>query len=81
MYLREDDPDELTAGERLDEIACILAGGVLAIHRRSCEMAVQTEPADSTSTCLDRTPCSDTHRPTGLRGRESREGGDEWHSM
>jgi hypothetical protein len=35
MYLREDDPDELTAGERLDEIAGILASGVLkTVHAR-----------------------------------------------
>jgi len=29
MYLREDDPAELMAGERHDEIAGILAAGVL----------------------------------------------------
>jgi len=78
MYLREDDPDELTAGERLDEIAGILAAGVLAIHRRDGVPAAQFEATDSASTCLDPRPCSDTHRPTGLRGREPREGGDEW---
>ena len=33
MYLREHDPRELAAGERLDEIAGILAAGVLAMHR------------------------------------------------
>lgn len=78
MYLREDDPDALTAGERLDEIAVILAGGVLAMHRRSRILVAQSEATDCSSTCLDRRPCSDTHRPTGLRGREPQEGGDEW---
>lgn len=78
MYLREADPDELTAGERLDEIAGILATGVLAMHRRGNATIAQSEPTDSASTCLDRRPCSDTHRPTGLRGREPREGGDAW---
>ena len=79
MYLRDDDPGELTAGERLDEIAVILADGVLALHRRGGDLAAQNCPADSTSTCLDPRRCSDTHRPTGLRGREPREGGDVWH--
>lgn len=78
MYLREDDSGELTAGERLNEIAVILAGGVLAMHRRGSAITTQKEPAVSTSTCLDPRPCSDTHRPTGLRGREPREGGDAW---
>ncbi|MCL4197680.1 MAG: hypothetical protein KJZ69_09330 [Phycisphaerales bacterium] len=78
MYLREDDPDGLMAGERLDEIAGILAGGVVAMHRRGATMATDSGAADSTSTCLDPRPCSDTHRPTGLRGREPQEGGDEW---
>ena len=78
MYLREDDPDELTAGERLDEIAGILAAGMLAMHRRGGSPVAQLEPADSASTCLDPPRCSDTHRPTGLRGREPREGGDAW---
>jgi len=78
MYLREDDPGELTAGERLEEIAGILAAGVLAMHRRGGTIPAQFEPTDSPSTCLDLRPCSDTHRPTGLRGRELREGGDAW---
>lgn len=78
MYLREDDPDELTAGERLDEIAGILAAGVLAMQRPGATMATDSETADSASTCLDPRPCSDTHRPTGLRGREPRQGGDAW---
>lgn len=78
MYLREDDPRELTAGERLDEIAGILAGGVLAMHRLSTAGAADFEAADSTPTCLDPCPCSGTHRPTGLRGREPQEGGEEW---
>jgi hypothetical protein len=78
MYLREDDPGDLTAGERLDEIAGILACGVLAMRRPGATMATDSAAADSTSTCLDPCPCSDTHRPIGLRGREPREGGNAW---
>ncbi|GEM_PF-5646104 len=78
MYLREEDPVELTAGERLDAIAGILAVGVLAMHRRGGMHASHFEAADSASACLDPCQCSDTHRPTGLRGREPREGGDAW---
>lgn len=78
MYLREDDLGQMTAGERLDEIACILAGAVLSMHRRGGDLAAENCPADSTSTCLDPSRCSDTHRPTGLRGGEPREGGDAW---
>lgn len=78
MYLREDDPSDLTAGERLDEIAVILADGVLAMHCRGGDLTAQNCPTDSASTCLDPSRCSDTHRPTGLRGREPQEGGDEW---
>lgn len=78
MYLRDDDPGELTAGERLDEIAGILAGGVLAMHRRAADLAAQNCPPDAPSTCPDPGPCSDTHRPAGSRGRERREGGDAW---
>lgn len=78
MYLREDDSNALTAGERLDEIAGILAAGALARRRPGAAMATDSEPADSSSTCLDPCPCTDTHRPTGLRGREPREGGVAW---
>lgn len=78
MYLREDDPGELTAGERLDEIACILAAGVLSMRRQGSARAANLEPPESDSTCLDPRQCFDTHRPTGLRGREPREGGDAW---
>ena len=78
MYVREDDPAELTPGERIDKIAGILAGGVLAMQRRGRVLAAQSEPAQSDSTCLDPRPCSDTHRPSGIRGREPREGGDAW---
>jgi len=78
MYLRENDPVELTAGERLDEIAGILAAGVLTMQRRSTTLAARSEATVCSSTCLDPSRCSDTHRPTGLRGREPREGGDAW---
>lgn len=65
MYLREDDPDELTAGKRLDEIACILAGGVLAMRQPGATMATDSETAECAETCLDPRPYSNEYTRVG----------------
>lgn len=68
MSLRPDptDPAEMTAEDRLDEIAVILARGLLRLHGRvlSQNLDIEKQP-DSWRTCLE----PSTHaRPDGVAG-------------
>lgn len=68
MSLRPDptDPADMTAEQRLDEVASILARGILRLHGRVPE---HSEPAEnlpeSSATCLELTAPS---RPDGATG-------------
>jgi hypothetical protein len=63
-----DDPEEMTPGERLDEIAAILAGGLVRLRKRGVEHAAS--PGTFTENPLD---CFEPTMPlcdNGLTGRD-----------
>ncbi|MBI2756716.1 MAG: hypothetical protein HYX52_08405 [Chloroflexi bacterium] len=68
MYLRPDqtDPEDMTPDERLEEVASIVACGILRLH--GCVLPdtpeIENLP-ESSQTCLE---LSAGHRPDGVAG-------------
>lgn len=68
MSLRPDPPDpaNMTPEQRLDEVASILARGILRLHGRVSAHASPAEnPPESSTTCLE---LSAPSRPDGVVG-------------
>lgn len=68
MSLRPDptDPADMTADERLDEVASILARGILRLHGRfPAHLAPAKNLPESSATCLE---LSAPPRPDGVAG-------------
>lgn len=68
MYLRDDpaNPQNMSDDERLDEVASILARGVLRLHGRTFPLvSAEKNLPESSQTCLDLSTRLSPHRTTG----------------
>ncbi len=66
LRLDHDDPDAMSPAERRDEVASILARGILRLHGRIVGDFDDPENlAESAPTCLDLCATSRPDRPTG----------------
>ncbi len=66
LRLDHDDPDGMSPAERRDEIASILARGILRLHGRIVGDFDESEILhESAPTCLDLCATSRPDRPTG----------------
>jgi len=68
MSLRPDptDPADMTADERMDELASIVVRGILRLHERAAaEISDPRDLEDSSPTCLE---LSAPPRPDGVAG-------------
>ena len=68
-YFDPDDPDNMDADERRDELACIFARGVLRLHGRVRGDIVRGHSGqileESSPTCLEVSDDLSPHRATG----------------
>jgi hypothetical protein len=68
MYLRDDpaNPQHMSENERLDEVASILARGLLRLHRRTWpHVSDEKNLSESSKPCLDLSASLSPHRTTG----------------
>ncbi len=76
MSLRPDptDPAGMTPGQRLEEIASILARGVLRVQRR--DTSPLNVPREHLDSAFPRLELSDHDRPHDVAGERPEKGGD-----
>ena len=68
------DAGELSQHERFDELASILARGILRLHRRATpDLEI---PSESSATGLDLSAPFGPHRPRAVYAAENQNGGD-----
>lgn len=66
LRLDHDDPDAMSPAERRDEVASILARGILRLHGRIAgDFDDRKNLAECAPTCLDLCATSRPDRPTG----------------